>query len=84
LKVADIDDRRPDPRARLGEEVAAQLDAIEADFGDSYEIGGVVTVVEIVRPEGASIRVRCNQQPWIGVGMLRLAERVLEAQAAGG
>ncbi len=72
-----------DPRSKLGEEVAAQMDAIEADFGDDYEIGNVVTVVEVVKPDGAGIRVRCNQQPWIGIGMLRLAERVLEAQAGG-
>jgi hypothetical protein len=73
-----------DPRSRLGEEVAAQMDAIETDFGDDYEIGNVVTVVEVITSEGAGIRVRCNQQPWVGVGMLRLAERVLEAQAGAG
>ena len=56
----------PEPRAKLGEEVAAQMDAIEADFGDDYKIGNIVTVVEVIRPEGASLRVRCNQQPWIG------------------
>ncbi|HEY3830524.1 MAG TPA: hypothetical protein VGL57_15120 [Solirubrobacteraceae bacterium] len=74
----------PEPRAKLGEEVAAQMDAIEADFGDDYKIGNIVTVVEVIRPEGASLRVRCNQQPWIGVGMLRLAERSLEGQGQGG
>jgi hypothetical protein len=81
----DVSDEnvRPDPRAKLGEEVAAQMDAIETDFGDDYEIGNVVTVVEIVRPEGAGIRVRCNQQPWIGLGMLRLAERYLEGLGGG-
>jgi hypothetical protein len=70
-----------DPRSRLGEEVAAQMDAIESDFGDDYEIGNVVTVVEVITPDGTGIRVRCNHQPWVGLGMLRLAERVLEAQA---
>jgi hypothetical protein len=73
-------DVEPEPRAKLGEEVAAQMDAIEADFGDEYTIGNVVTVVEVVRPTGASLRVRCNQQPWVGVGMLRLAQRTLEDQ----
>jgi hypothetical protein len=69
-----------DSRAKLGEEVAAQMDAIEADFGDEYEIGNVVTIVEVIRPEGAAIRVRCSQQPWVGIGMLRVAEKALEAQ----
>jgi hypothetical protein len=74
----------PDPRARLLEEVAAQMDAIEADFGDGYEIGALVTVVEVRRPDGeAGVRVRCNAPPWVGIGMLQLAGRVLEAQASG-
>ncbi len=69
-----------DPRAKLLEEVAAQMDAIEADFGDDFEIGNFVTVVEVVRPDGAGIRVRGNQQPWVGIGMLRVAEKMLEGQ----
>jgi hypothetical protein len=72
-----------DPRNKLGEEVAAQMDAIEADFGDDYEIGNVITVVEVRRPDGAGIRVRNNAPPWVGIGMLRIAERVLEGQAGG-
>jgi len=75
-------DAGSDPRNRLGEEVAAQMDAIETDFGDDYEIGNVVTVVEVITPNGAGVRVRCNQQPWIGLGLLRVAEKVLEGQGA--
>src|ERR1035437_7181027 len=74
---------QPDPRARLMEEVAAQMDAIEADFGDGYEIGAIVTVVEVRRPDAADVRVRCNAPPRIGLGMLHVAEKVLEAQAGG-
>ena len=74
-----------DPRAKLMEEVAAQMDAIETDFGDGYQIGNVVTVVEVMQPDGiVGIRVRCNQQPWIGVGMLRFALRFLEGGASQG
>ena len=75
------DEIAPDPRARLMEEVAEQMDAIEGDFGDDYQIGAVVTVVEVLRPGGAGIRVRCNTAPWVGVGMLRMAEKILEGQA---
>ena len=78
--MADAD---RDPRNKLGEEVAAQMDAIETDFGDDYEIGNIITVVEVIRPEGAGIRVRNNAPPWVGIGMLRIAERVLEGQAGG-
>ena len=79
----DAGSAQPDPRARLMEEVAAQMDAIEADFGDGYEIGAIVTVVEVRRPDAADVRVRCNAPPWIGLGMLHVAEKVLEAQAGG-
>jgi hypothetical protein len=71
------------PRAKLLEEVAAQMDAIETDFGDDYEIGAVVTIVEVVRPDSAGVRVRCNAQPWVGLGMLRVAEKALEAGSDG-
>ena len=80
MEGAGMADEGPDPRNKLGEEVAAQMDAIETDFGDDYEIGSVVTVVEVIRPGGAGIRVRCNQPPWVGLGMLRFAEKVLEGQ----
>ncbi len=63
------------------QEVAEQMDAIETDFGRDFEIGAIVTVVEVRRPDGAGVRVRCNAPPWVGVGMLRIAEKVLEAQA---
>jgi hypothetical protein len=69
-----------DPRARLMQEVAAQMDAIETDFGNEYEIGNVITIVEVRRPDGAGIRVRNNAPPWVGLGMLRVAEKAIEAQ----
>jgi hypothetical protein len=80
----DVDpaDHESDPRARLMEAVAAQMDAIETDFGDQYEIGALVTIVEVRKPDGsAGIRVRCNAPPWVGLGMLSVAEKVLEGQA---
>lgn len=84
MAASENDETERDPRAKLGEEVAAQMDAIETDFGDNYEIGNIVTIVEVVTPEGANIRVRCNQQPWVGLGLLRVAERVLEGQGGAG
>ncbi len=72
-----------DSRARLMQEVAEQMDAIEADFGDDFEIGSVITIVEIRQPEGSGVRVRSNAPLWVGLGMLELAGKVLEAQAGG-
>jgi hypothetical protein len=72
-----------DPVNKLGAEVAAQMEAIENDFGDNYKIGAVLTVVEVITSDGAGVRVRCNAPPWVGLGMLRIAEKALEAQGQG-
>ena len=75
---AGNDEREADPRAKLMEEVAAQMDAIEADFGEDYEIGNIITVVEIIRPDETGVRVRSSAPYLVGLGMLRVAEKVLD------
>lgn len=66
-------------RVTLMQEVAAQMDAIEADFGDRFKIGRVITVVEVVKPDGSTeLRVRANQLPWVSYGMLDYARKILE------
>ncbi len=75
----------PDPRARLMHEVAEQMDAIETDFGDSYQIGRVITIVEVVRPDNnVELRLRAGQYPWVAIGMLDWAKKSLEAAARAG
>lgn len=77
-------DEGPDPRARLMHEVAEQMDAIEADFGDGFQIGRVITIVEVARPDGnVEIRVRAGQYPWVALGMLEWAKKSLEAAISG-
>jgi hypothetical protein len=72
---------QPDPRSKLMHEVAEQMDAIEADFGDNYTIGRVITIVEVVTPDGnVGLRVRAGQYPWVSLGMLEFAKKSLEAQ----
>jgi hypothetical protein len=76
---------QPDPRARLMQEVAQQMDAIEADFPDGFEIGRVVTLVEVMGPgERIELRVRAGMYPWVAIGMLQFARKSLEAQIDGG
>ncbi len=72
------------PRTKLMEEVAQQMDAIEADFGDDFEIDRVVTIVTIKGPDGnAGLRIRnAEMSPLEAVGLLSLAQDVLKAQAA--
>lgn len=68
----------PDARGRLMQEVAAQMDAIEADYGEDFEIGRVITVVEVKEPNGnIGIRVRAQMLPWVAVGMLKVAAKSL-------
>jgi hypothetical protein len=78
--------QQPDPRARLMQEVADEMDAIERDFGDNYQIGRVITIVEVLRPapegegEAVGLRVRAGQYPWVALGMLEAAKKTIEAQ----
>jgi hypothetical protein len=70
----------PDPRAKLMQEVAEQMDAIETDFGDSYEIGRVITIVEVKGPDAnVGLRVRAGMYPWVAMGMLQAAQKIIEA-----
>jgi hypothetical protein len=86
--MAEEKDMEPDPtapgsdgRSRLMQEVAEQMDAIEADFGINFEIGRVITIVEVKQPDGnISLRVRAGQYPWVALGMLDFAKKSLEAQ----
>jgi hypothetical protein len=74
-----------DGRSRLMREVAEQMDAIEADFGRDFEIGRVITIVEVKRPDGeVGLRVRAQQLPWVSLGMLEFARKTLEGQLGGG
>jgi hypothetical protein len=74
-------EEQPDPRARLMQEVANEMDAIEAEFGDDYQIGRVITVVEVIRPnEQVGLRVRAGQYPWVSLGMLHMAQKIVESQ----
>jgi hypothetical protein len=77
---AESDELSTSPRTKLLEEVAQQMDAIEADFGDDYEIGNIVTVVEVVRSDEAGIRVRSTAPQLVALGMLRIAENVLSEE----
>jgi hypothetical protein len=72
-----------DGRSRLMQEVAEQMDAIEADCGRDYEIGRVITIVEVKRSTGeVGLRVRAGQYPWVSLGMLDWAKKSLEAAGA--
>jgi hypothetical protein len=72
------------PRTKLMEEVAAQMDALEEDFGDDFRILKVITVLQIERPDGVvGIRVRNSSDSALeALGMLHVAQDIVKAQAA--
>jgi DNA-binding protein YbaB len=66
-------------QSKVGQHMAEQMEAIEADFGDregEYEIGDICTIVEI-RGEGLS-QVRMRPSVSSGhalLGLIKFAER---------
>ncbi len=65
------------------QEVAEQMDAIETDFPEGFEIGRVVTIVEVRDPDGTvGIRVRAGMYPWVALGVLEFAKKQIEQAMA--
>ncbi len=63
--------------SKAGQVIAEQMEALEADFGDKdgYDIGAVVTIVEVSGPDGSNFRIRNNMgNPVLALGVMRLAE----------
>jgi hypothetical protein len=63
---------------RVGEHVAAQMEAIEQQYGgeeSEAEIGNILTIVEVLSPNGPEVRIRpSDPRPWVIIGLLRWAE----------
>ncbi len=71
---------------RLGEHIAAQMEAIEGDYSETdAEIGTIITIVEVLGPNGvADVRMRpSDPRPHVILGMLRWAEMWTERAARG-
>ncbi len=72
----------------LGAHVAAQMEAIEADYADTdAQIGTIVTIVEVLSEErGSDVRVRPNDSRiHVILGALRWAEKLtVDAASQGG
>jgi len=81
--AGDEPEFQPDPKAKLMQEVAEQMDAIETDFPEGFEIGRVVTIVEVRDPDGTvGIRVRAGMYPWVALGVLEFAKKQIEQAMA--
>ncbi len=81
----------------IGKLVTEQMQALEKDYddGEEHQIGAVITVVEILTPEGeetpegqafrSDIRSRNNiGDPFRALGLLKIAEQGIIANLTGG
>jgi len=65
-------------QTKIGQVVAEQMEALEADYGDDCEIGDVCMVVEIIGPHGSTVRVRSSDsRSHVALGLLRVAEATM-------
>jgi hypothetical protein len=64
-------------QSKVGQHIASQMEAIEADYGDDCEVGDVCTIVEVRGPHGSHVRMRSTaSSPHSTLGLLKLAEQV--------
>jgi hypothetical protein len=62
-------------QSKMGQVVAEQMEALEADYDSGCEIGDVCTIVEVLGPHGSHVRVRgSDMRPHIMIGLLRMSE----------
>jgi hypothetical protein len=74
-------------QSTIGKVVTAQMQALERDYDDDqdHQIGAVITIVEILTPEGegfrSEVRTRNNVvEPYKTLGLMKIAEQsVLKA-----
>jgi hypothetical protein len=72
-------------QSKIGQHIAAQMEALEADYGDDCEIGDICTIVEVVGPHGSHVRVRSSDmRPHVIIGLLRISEEMFLSAMRGG
>jgi len=72
-------------QTKVGQVVAAQMEALEEAYGEDCEIGDVCTIVEVIGPHGYDVRVRSSDlRPHVSIGLLRMAESIFLASLRAG
>lgn len=75
----------PLDQSKVGQHITAQMEALEADYGDDCEIGDICTIVEVVGPHGSHVRVRSSDmRPHVVIGLLRISEEMFLSAMRGG
>ena len=68
-------------RTKLMREVLEQMSAIEADFGQDFEILNVITVLRIKSGDEISMRLRnADTPPLEAIGLLEVAKDFVKGQ----
>ena len=66
------------PRRLWGAQRMGEHRSDDTDFGDQFEIGRVITIVEVTGPDGNVNYSRQGQPaPWVTLGMLDWAKKSL-------
>jgi hypothetical protein len=75
-------------QSKVGQHIAEQMEAIEADYGEregDWQIGDICTIVEVRGPEGAQVRMRSSaSSPHATLGLLKVAELFAISTLGGG
>jgi hypothetical protein len=76
--IPQEDSRMTFDQSKIGQVVAAQMEALEGRYGEECEIGNVCTIVEVLGPHGSDVSVRSSEaRPHTTIGLLRMAEAML-------
>lgn len=71
-----------------GKLIAEQMEAIEQDYEDrdGFQLGAVVTIIEVQGPEGAEFRTRYNTggNPFLAIGVIEAAKQQMLLGMMGG
>jgi hypothetical protein len=71
-------------QSKIGQVVAAQMEALEGRYGEGCEIGNVCTIVEVLGPHGSDLSVRSSEaRPHTTIGLLRMAEAMVLSSIGG-
>jgi hypothetical protein len=71
-------------QSKIGQVVAAQMEALEGRYGEDCEIGNVCTIVEVIGPHGSDLSVRSSEaRPHTTIGLLRMAEAMVLSSIGG-
>jgi len=71
-------------QSKVGQHIAQQMEAIEANYGDDCEVGDICTIVEVKGPHGSHVRMRSTaSSPHSTLGLLKIAEQIALSNFAG-